>query len=1576
MLVILHCVVLSLSTVLLSGAALDRLPLSFEASSPGYVARGAGYAISLTGAAVNIHLRSETIQMRFSGGRNSNGMPENALPGKVNYLLGKNPKDWRIGVPTFERIRYARLYPGIDVVYYGNQQQLEFDLDVKPGAHPDAIRLQFAGVSKLSVDRKGDIVIGTGSGELRLRVPSVYQVVGGRRHSVKGSFKKLPSGEIVFSPGSFDPTRDLIIDPTLTSSTFLGGGTDATFPQAIAASSNNVYIAGYTYAADFSTASSAQPGYKGGADGFVSRLNSDGTALLYSTYLGGTGDDSLFGIAVDGTGAAWVVGYSDSIDFPTLSPYQSTLGGSFDVIVAKLSASGTLLFSSYLGGPSYDYGSSIALDPSGNAYLTGYTATGFPTTPNVVATANQGGTDAFVVKFSSSGSLVYSTYLGGAGTDYAYAIATDATGNAYVAGATFSNLGFHGAPSGGAQASYVNQGDAFIAKLNPTASAILYFTYLGGSQFDEATAIAVDAPGNAYVGGQTSSLDFPTTPGAFQTALNGGTNGFVAKLNPAGSVFTYQTYFGSNRTDSLHGLAVDANGNASLAGDTNGDLFPTANAIEPVFPGPSASSIYQTANAGNTWTSFESGLRGTAVSVSPDPSSSSTFVVSTDAGLFQTTNGGAAWTLKNAAGLVKLSRSPVSTNTIYGVNGSAVYKSTDGGGSWNSAGSLGQCCASAIVADPLNANTAYVFDNSGSFGILKTTNLGAAWRAITTGLPSLFIQSMVAASDGSLYVAVKSMGVYKSTNQGASWTPVSTGLPVGFSPTTVAVSASNASVVYAADSATLFKTTNGGGTWAPTAGSIPNSAILTIGVSPFDSQVVYASSPFSPVVYQSMDGGTTWNPAAAGLGNAFLYQFVFSPSTPGQVFVLGSVTTTAWLAKMNPTGTGIAYSTFLGGSKGTYQGVVATDGAGNAYVTGYTYSPDFPVSSSAFSSAYPGNGQGFVARVSDATATCSYTVTPGNQLISGAAQAVSYSVVAPSGCAWNAGSTQAWALIAGGVSGSGVGEVSVDVSANNGSATRSANLSIAGQTLTLNQASSLCSYTLNYNANVPGAGGLVPVQLTTTSGCDWRVTNNAPNAVSASPGSGTGSGVINLSVAANPSLLARTLTLTIGTSIVTLLEASQCTFTVSRPTPASASASALAVGVTTSTGCAWSASSNLPWAKPVAPAGGTGNGTATFNLAANPGPAPRSGSVTVAGQSVTIEQFSPFSTAPKSVTYDIDGDGNQDVIVYYPGSGGYVYSLLSDVSGGYASIATSGINPGGQPFDTVMQGDFNADTKSDVLLYSQATGILKVGIGDGTGHFTFAPTITISPGYNFIGRGDFNGDGKTDLLLYRQSDGAATVALSQGDGTFTFVGQIFSPGFTSVVIGDFNGDGISDVIVYNNQTSPFNAYLLPGDGSGHFASGTGLFFGGGFVVYPADINVDGKTDFILYRPTDGTVFVALSSGTSFTYHYLLYSSGFTAFKIADANGDGFPDLVLYNATNAIGYLLLGDGAGNFPTGTSLFFGPGMDYVDLRDANGDGRQDVLLYRTSDGTSFLGLSSNFPYGFAYTYSYFGPGRIVAQ
>ncbi len=1407
------------------------LPLSFQAGRSGspasYIARGQGYLIALDGSNLTIGSQSSQklppslIRMQFLGGRQSAALPEGLLPGKVNYLIGNDPKKWDLGLPTFERVRYRDLYPGVDVVYYGNQQNLEFDLDVRPGGKTDAIRLKFEGVSNLAVDDAGSIILGTAAGELRLKQPIVYQEIGGKRQTVKGTFKKLGNYEVAFSVGAYDHSQNLVIDPTIAYSTFIGGGSSYSYPQAIAVdSSGNAYITGYTYAADFPTLSAAQPGYHGNSDGFVTKLNASGTALAYSTYLGGTGDDKFYSIAVDSSGEAWVTGASNSTDFPTQSPMQGSSGGNYDAVVVKLNSSGTLAFSTYLGGPNTDSGQGVALDTNGNGYVTGYALSGFPTTTGVLATTSQGSFDGFVAKYSSSGSLLYSTYLGGGSIDYAYAIAADSSGNAYVTGTTYSSGGFKGAPGGGAQAAYSAGGDAFVAKLNPAATALTYFTFIGGSQYDVGTQIAVDSGGSAYVGGETSSLNLPVTSGVLQSTLNGATNGFVAKVSPTGSFFAYLTYIGGNRTDSLNGLALEtSSGSVYLAGATDSNLFPNVNALQTALPGTSTAALFQTTTSGSSWSSFDSGLRGTVNAFSPDPTSGIA-VASTDVGLFKTTNGGTSWTLESSVNSVGLARSPASSNTIYAVNGSSAYKSTDGGSTWNLTGSIGQCCSYDMAADPSTTNTVYAYYQNYGLGVVKSIDGGVTWNPVNTGLPSLTVQSMVIGSDSSLYVALQSGGVYKSTNQGTSWSSISSGLPTPFYPNTIVVSASSASILYVSDSLNVYKTTNGGTSWTATT-AVPNGSVATIGVSPQNSSVVYAASLFTPVVYLSNDGGTTWNAASTGLGNASPSQFVLSLASSSQVFALTSVISTSWVAKLNNVGSALTYSTFLGGSGGGYFGTVATNQAQKAFVTGYTYSSDFPVSSGAYSTTYLGNGQAFVTELSDSTASCSYSVNPGNQLVYGPQQDIDFTVVSPSGCSWSASSNQSWAVVNAGASGNGVGTASLQVAANTGATSRTASLTIAGQAVTLTQASNACSYSLNYSSAVPTAGGVVPVQLTTGSTCDWNVVNDAPNAVIVGGSSGPGSATINLTVAANLGPGPRTLHLYIADTYVSLTQSgtqAQCSFTVSQPGTVLWSGGSVVISVTTTSGCAWTASSNVSWATVSGAAGTTGSGSVTFSLTPNPaGPGPRVGTVTVAGQTITLSEPPPASNAGifrQGFLWVLDVDGNERQNI----PPDLVYAF------------------GGIPGDIPITGDWNGDGHTKIGIYRSSNGLWILDTnGDGvidSGDAVFNLHIGTSPG-DIPVVGDWNGDGRSKVGYFRQ--GFLWILDTNGNHTYDQSDQVYAFGGIAgdlPVVGDWTGTGTSKIGIFRQGF----LWILDANGNGSIDPTDPIFPYGGI---PGDVPVVG-----------------------------------------------------------------------------------------------------------------------------------------
>jgi hypothetical protein len=522
------------------------------------------------------------------------------LPGKANYFLGNDPRRWRSNVPTYRRVKYQQVYPGIDLVYYG-QQQLEYDLVVAPGADPKSIRLSFVGADKLEVDGEGNLVLQKAGGKLVQHAPNIYQEIHGSKRTIPGRYFLVanenpqlstghapgPAQQVGFEVDSYDPNRTLVIDPVLVYSTYLGGsGSD--FGSSIAVdSAGHAYVRGSTFSPDFPTENPLQLSLNGIGDVFVAKLNAAGSALLYSTYLGGSDNEGGIGIAVDSVGNAYVTGETFSPDFPTQNPLQPANGGGGDVFVTKLNAAGSaLLYSTYLGGSGAgleDRGFCIAVDPSGNAYVTGETnSLDFPTQNPLQSTLN-GDVDAFVAKLNAAGSaLVYSTYLGGSGGEAGHGIAADSGGNAYVTGTTDS-LDFP--IQNPLQSALKGISDDFVTKLNAAGSALLYSSYLGGSREEGVNAgIAVDASGNAYVTGSTRSIDFPTK-NPLQPALNGGRNTFATKVNPTGSALVYSTYLGGSIADFGVSIAVDASGNAYVAGTTFSPDFPTQNPLQPAFGG-------------------------------------------------------------------------------------------------------------------------------------------------------------------------------------------------------------------------------------------------------------------------------------------------------------------------------------------------------------------------------------------------------------------------------------------------------------------------------------------------------------------------------------------------------------------------------------------------------------------------------------------------------------------------------------------------------------------------------------------------------------------------------------------------------------------------------------------------------------------------------------------------------------------------------------------------------------------------------------------------------------------------------
>jgi hypothetical protein len=657
-------------------ASLGALPLAFEAnegqSDPQvkYMARGNGYTLFLTGsdAVFAVHSRvpatsstpgkfrthaepaldrnmdrsmarraekTAAIRMQFvDGNANAQIASGSELPGRINYYIGNDRSKWHEGVKQYAAVDYRNVYPGVDLRYHGEQRQLEFDFIVSPAANAAPIDLGFNGTSKITTDAEGNLILSSAAGDVTLHKPVAYQEKNGQRQLVDAAFRTNGRNKVSFALGPYDHSRELVIDPSLSYATYLGGASEDEVFGITHDSSNNIYVTGESDSTSGFPGGNAPTSF--GFYAFVTKLSSTGT-LDYTTFVGGTSksssnptNDSGLGIAVDSAGAAYVTGITQSTSFPTSSnapqPHKGDSGGSCanqknvqgaictDAFAFKLSASGSLTggWSTFIGGINDDDGYAIALDNDGNVWVAGDT---FSSTfdPNTTATSvlysdfNNGGTvtppydDGFVVEISSAGTapFMFSTYLGGSRGDQANGIAIDGSNNVYVAGETdSSDFPTHNPYQSGCGSDgqcNANSGsyyyDGFVTKITAGGGSLTYSTYIGGSSDDYAFAIALDSSGDAYITGETTQDDttttpavpYPTTSGAFSTTYNSAAtaNAFVTEFNPSGSALVYSTFLGGSVQDFGGGIAVDQYDDAYVTGMTGSANFPiTSGAVQ------------------------------------------------------------------------------------------------------------------------------------------------------------------------------------------------------------------------------------------------------------------------------------------------------------------------------------------------------------------------------------------------------------------------------------------------------------------------------------------------------------------------------------------------------------------------------------------------------------------------------------------------------------------------------------------------------------------------------------------------------------------------------------------------------------------------------------------------------------------------------------------------------------------------------------------------------------------------------------------------------------------------------------
>jgi uncharacterized repeat protein (TIGR01451 family) len=619
--------------------AYGMLPLRFEAnmgqtdSQVKFLSRGKGYTLFLSATEsiltlkkpvaaekepngadkLNAFIRKPVaveqavLRMKIQGsnrGARVIGMDE--LAGKSNYFIGNDAAKWRTDVPNFAKVRYEGIYPGIDLVYYGNQTRLEYDFIVAPHADPRIITLEFEGADDVAIDQAGDLVLRAGSGEIRQHKPVVYQEINDVKRAVASEYRMKGEREVGFQIAAYDPTRPLIIDPILSYSTYLGGSSDDAGVGVAVDINGNAYVTGYTSSTNFPTTAAYDPGC--GTDNscnldrtwnatfedvFITKLNPSGTAAIYSTYIGGSNMETGTAIAADGSGAAYVTGYTRSTsDFPRVNQISGGLyqgGGSEEVFVLKLNATGsTLVYSSLLGSGNSDVGLGIAVDIYGATYLTGATQSEYyPTTAGAFRSTRLGrGYAAFVTKVTPSGTvlypgapaLAYSTFLGAdcsvdtAGLDIAITGGEDPS-EVFITGFTGCIETTEYAYQPGPGSGFFR--DAFVSHLNSTGSALLYSTYLGGTGNDEGSAITIDETG-IYVAGHTGSGNFPgASSSPIQNMLRGGMDAFVTKFDISTGGLIYSTFLGGSAGDAAAGIKV-RNRRVYVAGSTSSTDFPGA----------------------------------------------------------------------------------------------------------------------------------------------------------------------------------------------------------------------------------------------------------------------------------------------------------------------------------------------------------------------------------------------------------------------------------------------------------------------------------------------------------------------------------------------------------------------------------------------------------------------------------------------------------------------------------------------------------------------------------------------------------------------------------------------------------------------------------------------------------------------------------------------------------------------------------------------------------------------------------------------------------------------------------------